>query len=60
MAPAGEPHFAQGLWVSGDFSKTLAVKPLLGNLISAGNDQAGFGVSKAVISYAFWQREFAG
>jgi putative ABC transport system permease protein len=60
MAASGEPRYAEGLWVSGDFFKTLGVQPLAGRLLSAADDHAGCGVSQAVISYAFWQRSFGG
>jgi predicted permease len=60
MAEGGEPRFAQGLWVSGDFFKTLGVRPLLGRLISSSDDHAGCGATGVVVSYAFWQREFGG
>ncbi len=60
MADAGEPRFAQGIWVTGDFFKTLAVRPLLGRLISSNDDKRGCGSPGVVISNAFWQREFAG
>ncbi len=60
LTEAGEPRFAQGLWVSGDFFQTLAVRPLLGRLIARSDDHPGCGSPSVAISYAFWQREFAG
>lgn len=60
LALSGEPHFAQGLWVSGDFFKTLQVRPLMGRLIEASDDHMGCGATSAVISYAFWERNFGG
>ncbi|MBV9502946.1 MAG: ABC transporter permease, partial [Acidobacteriaceae bacterium] len=45
-------------WVSGDFFQTLSVRPLLGRLLTGNDDHRGCGSSNAVISYAFWQREF--
>jgi putative ABC transport system permease protein len=60
LSESGEVHFAEGLWVSGDFFKTLAVRPLLGRLISSEDDRHGCGSPGAVISYAFWQRQFGG
>src|SRR5438270_1198257 len=60
LAARGEPHYAEGLWVSGDFFKTLNVRPLLGRLMSDNDDHPGCGASSAVISYPFWHREFGG
>jgi putative ABC transport system permease protein len=60
IAPGGEVHLVQGLWVSGEFFETLGVQPALGRLLSAADDQPGCGSAGAVISYAFWQRQFGG
>ncbi len=60
MAEAGEPRYAEGLWVSGDFFKTLGIQPLIGRLIGSSDDRAGCSSPGVVISYAFWQRHFAG
>jgi putative ABC transport system permease protein len=52
---------ADGLWVSGDFFNMLGVKPSLGRLFTRTDDHNACGfASGAVISYGFWQREFAG
>ena len=60
LAPHGEARVARGLLVSGDFFRVLNVKPLLGRVFSAEDDHRGCGLPGAVISYAFWQREFGG
>ncbi len=60
VAPGGEVHNAQGLWVSGEFFSTLRVEPVLGRLLSVEDDQPGCGAAGAVISYSFWQREYGG
>jgi putative ABC transport system permease protein len=60
LAASGEVRYAEGLWVSGDFFRTLGVQPVAGRLIAAQDDRAGCGSPGAVISYAFWQREFGG
>ena len=60
LTPGGEARYAEGLWVSGDYFKTLGVQPLAGRLISSEDDRAGCGSPGAVISSPFWQREFAG
>ncbi len=43
LTESGEPRFAEGLWVSGEFFKTLGVQPLLGHLISSSDDREGCG-----------------
>lgn len=63
LADEREARMADGLWVSGQFFSTLGVRPVAGRLISEDDDRAGCGGSSepgAVISYAFWQREFGG
>lgn len=60
LSTSGEVHFVEGLWVTGDFFKTLGVKPVMGRLLSSGDDRPGCGSSGVVISYPFWQRQFAG
>jgi predicted permease len=59
LTQRGEVNFAEGLWVTGDYFKTLGVTPLLGRLIQGGDDVKGCAAG-AVISYAFWQRHFGG
>ncbi|HEV8039268.1 MAG TPA: ABC transporter permease [Bryobacteraceae bacterium] len=60
LASGGDVRFAEGLWVSGDYFKTLGVQPLMGRMLAADDDRAGCGSPGAVISHAFWQREFGG
>ena len=60
LAKGGEPRFADGMWVSGDFFRTLGVRPLLGRVLNGDDDRKGCGSVSAVISYAFWQKEFGG
>jgi putative ABC transport system permease protein len=60
LANGGEVHFAKGLRVSGEFFSVLGVRPILGRLINPEDDQPGCGTSAANISYAFWQRNYAG
>lgn len=57
---AGEPKYARGLWVSGRFFDVLGIQPMLGRLFSPADDQPGCGLGGAVLSYAFWQREYGG
>ena len=60
LARGGEARYAEGIWVSGDFFKTLEVPALRGRTITTDDDRRGCGSPPAVISYAFWQREYAG
>ena len=60
LAESGELRPAEGLWVSGEFFKALAVKPLLGRALSAADDHPGCGADAAVVSYGFWQKHFGG
>ncbi len=60
LTTSGEAHFAEGLWVTGDYFKTLGVRPLLGKLVESGDDLPGCPAPAAVIGYSFWQRHFGG
>src|SRR6266481_6035694 len=60
LATGGEVRFANGLRVSGDFFRVLGVQPALGRLLGPEDDQPGCPLGAANISYAFWQRNFAG
>jgi len=60
LATGGEVHYAHGMWVSGDFFRTLGVQPVVGRLLSDSDDQPGCGVQGVDISYRFWQRQFGG
>jgi len=61
LADGGESHFAEGLWVSGDFFRVLGVPAMEGRIFTKNDDQRGQGQgAMAVISYSFWQRNFAG
>jgi putative ABC transport system permease protein len=59
-SPGGEVHNVQGLWVSGKFFGTLGVEPAVGRLLAPEDDRPGCSSAGAVISYAFWQREYGG
>jgi predicted permease len=60
IAPGGEVHNVQGLWVSGEFFETLGVRPALGRLLTAQDDRMGCGSPAVAISYSFWQHEYGG
>ncbi len=55
----GEVRDALGYWVSGDLFRVLGVRPAAGRLLSESDDYRGC-PPVAVISYAYWQREFGG
>jgi len=59
LANGGEVDNAQAIWVSGEFFRTLGVQPFLGRLISQADDRAGC-AGGVDLSYAFWQRRYAG
>jgi putative ABC transport system permease protein len=60
LATGGEVRNANGIRVSGDFFHVLGIQPFLGRLLGPEDDQPGCAMSAANISYAFWQRNFAG
>jgi len=60
MAQGGEVRLAKALWVSGDYFNVLGVRPELGRLLSASDDQRGCSAPGVVISHSFWQREYGG
>jgi putative ABC transport system permease protein len=55
----GEPERVRGATVMADYLATLGVKPVIGRAFSAGEDRPN-GPPVALISYAFWQKHFAG
>ena len=61
LAPRGEVHLVDGMWVSGDFFNVLGVRPIMGRVFTAADDQRGCGSGAgAVVSYSLWQRELGG
>lgn len=60
LAQSGKQRIAEGLYVSGDFFNVLQVPAMVGRVFTAADDKPGCGGSGAVISYPFWQSEFAG
>jgi len=55
----GEPQAVAGVMVGGNFFETLGVQPMYGRLFTKEECQKG-GRAAVVLSYAFWQRQFAG
>src|SRR5687768_1494868 len=59
-ADGGEVHRIEGLWASGDMFGVLGLKPAIGRFFTPEDDRSGCGSPGAVLSYAYWQREFGG
>jgi len=59
-ATGGQVRNADTLWASGEMFDVLGVRPALGRLIEPADDQPGCGAPPAVVSYAYWQRQFGG
>ena len=60
LASGGEVRHAQAIFVSGDFFEMLGVSASRGRLLGTADDQRGCGSRAAVISDAFWRREYGG
>lgn len=58
LAPAGEVRFIDGMYVSGSFFGTVGVPAQLGRVFLAEDDQPACSSPGAILSAAFWQREF--
>jgi predicted permease len=59
LSRAGMVQFADGVWVSGDFFRTLGLYPAAGRLLSVDDDRRGC-PARAVLSYGFWQTRYGG
>jgi predicted permease len=60
LAQEGKGRYAEGLFVNGDFFNVLRVPAVIGRTFAKEDDQLGCASPGAVISYSFWQGEFAG
>src|SRR6266700_255790 len=60
LSNGGEARDANALVASGSMFDVLDVHTILGRTLTPADDQKGCGASSAVVSYAFWQREFGG
>jgi predicted permease len=62
LSRSGPTEYVDGLWTSGRYFDVLGVPAILGRTWTADDDRRGGGPdgAVAVISYAFWQRRFAG
>jgi predicted permease len=60
LSPGGEARYAEGQYVNGEFFSLLGVQPMIGRAFTAQDDNSACSSPGAVISHAFWQREFGG
>jgi hypothetical protein len=58
-ANGGEKHIVTGIYVSGSYFSALGVRAVIGRTLTEQDDQRG-APNVAVISYAFWRRQFDG
>jgi predicted permease len=59
LAAGGAVRRTTGAWVSGDYFRVLGVGGAVGRVLAPADDVRGCG-GVAVISHAFWQREYGG
>jgi predicted permease len=57
---ASAPEHARGRFVSGNYFSVLGVRALIGRPFTPDDDRVANGSPVAVLSYAYWQRRFAG
>jgi predicted permease len=60
LPSSGEARFASAILASGGFFDTLGVRPAVGRVLGSADDQKGCSAPAAVLSHAFWQREYGG
>jgi predicted permease len=60
LESTGEPRLANAILASGRFFDTLGVRPVLGRVLTDEDDRKGCAAPVAVLSHAFWQREYGG
>jgi predicted permease len=59
-AAGGEVRRIDGLWASGEMFGVLGLTPAIGRFYTPEEDRPGCGTPGAVLSHAYWQREFGG
>ena len=59
LAGGGERRPAKGVYVSGDYFRTLGIRAQLGRVLTVNDDRRG-GAPVAVLGYGFWQRSYGG
>src|SRR4051794_16854887 len=57
LANGGVAQYAESVYVSGNYFRTLGVEAQLGRTISAEDDSQACSSPGAVLSHSFWQRE---
>jgi predicted permease len=60
LAHGGEPIYAEGLYVTGNFFQELGVSPAIGRFFTPQEDTLASCSPAAVLSYAYWQRQYGG
>ena len=60
LSASGEVRRAEGLVVSGNFFEVLGVPASRGRVLTDADDRRGCAAGPAVISHAFWEREYGG
>jgi predicted permease len=58
VGPPGLVSRIPGAWVTGGYYETFGLTPAMGRLLTRADDQAG-APAVAVISYGYWERQFA-
>jgi len=59
--PAGDRALAvDALLVTGNYFRTLGIRPSLGRFLETGDERSPDGDAVAVLSHGFWQRQFGG
>jgi putative ABC transport system permease protein len=59
LTRGGAVQYANGLWVSGDYFRTLGLRPAAGRLLTTSDDRRGC-PALAVLSHAFWEDHYGG
>jgi predicted permease len=60
LESSAEARFASAILASGGFFDTLGVRAAVGRVLGSPDDQKGCSAPTAVLSHAFWQREYGG
>ncbi len=60
LAYRGQTLNGEGMLISGSYFPVLAIRPLIGRLISSEDDRAVGESHVVVLSYGYWQTRFAG
>jgi putative ABC transport system permease protein len=59
LTQGGAVEYANGLWVSGDYFRTLGLRPAAGRLLTTADDRRGC-PALAVLGYSFWESRYGG